>query len=557
MSTTVNVRVDKSRLTQQLKDNSAATQQQAAQQAVDEAAAEQVRANNEALRRRQQDANAKFRESRHDPIGRRDGGQVTLPNQLVDGQLTGPVVLQDGAAVSVARVGVRRNTSGTKIFVYPWGIEGALGGRLSNDYTTALSQAGGVGVELTLPFATWSGATKPPPSGTLPPYRPEPRVPGRIYDMSPYLEVTSFNGARYYYIDGRWSRTYQFGVVGFPLYDYETTTGYIHYLGDTNPGNNSYTYSTYHDQFVNIRAFSGDESLATVTTEFILPAGGNRALYVVIFRHLADRALIRYYYNSRFDETIVFGNATERLTSVNISGRYGSHELFMQDAASNEVLCVLVDGATATQIEPSDELIAACDELVAPLTVDDATGSTTVNILDTVEWYIEGATFFGGGTIVENKTYRDLTTPAFELSNLPKQPYPDAPSEQQVLDKQLGIGYLETSDHSGKFFTPAIYEWLAGNAALTTRYSEVAPAFYQPGDANNPFVGVYLSVGKGTEDRIEMRASATQPIDITTAHTALDWVTINTGSRYGDYLVWDWGNPEYCQQRLQALGMNV
>ena len=46
MSTTVNVRVDKSRLTQQLKDNSAATQQQAAQQAVDEAAAEQVRANN-------------------------------------------------------------------------------------------------------------------------------------------------------------------------------------------------------------------------------------------------------------------------------------------------------------------------------------------------------------------------------------------------------------------------------------------------------------------------------------------------------------------------------
>ena len=54
-----------------------------------------------------------------------------------------------------------------------------------------------------------------------------------------------------------------------------------------------------------------------------------------------------------------------------------------------------------------------------------------------------------------------------------------------------------------------------------------------------------------------MRATATQPIDITTAHTALDWVTINTGSRYGDYLVWDWGNPEYCQQRLQALGMNV
>lgn len=557
MSTTVNVRVDKSRLTQQLKDNSAATQQQAAQQAVDEAAAEQVRSNNEALLRRQQDAVAKFRESRHDPIGRRDDGEVVLPNQLVDDQLTGPVVLEDGALIRVARVGIRRNTSGTKIFVYPWGIEGALGGRLSNDYSTALSQASGVGVELTLPFATWSGATKPPPSGTLPPYRPDARVPGRVYDMSPYLEVTSFNGARYYYIDSRWSRTYQFGVVGFPLYDYETTTGYIHYLGDTNPGNNSYTYSTYHDQFVDIRTFSGDESLATVTTEFILSAGGDRALYVVIFRHLADRALVRYYYNSRFDENIVFDNSTERLTSVSISGRYGTHELFMQDATSSEVLCVLVDGATATKIEPSDELISACDDLVPPLTVEDATGSNNVNILDTVEWAVEDATYSGGGTIVENKTYRDLVLPAFELTNLPKQPYPDSPPEQQVLDKQLGIGYLETSDHSGKFFTPAIYEWLAGNARLSTNYSDVLPAFYQPGNETSPFVGVYLSVGSGTEDAIEMRATTTQPSDITTIHTALDWVTINTGSRYGDYLVWDWGNPEYCQQRLQALGMNI
>lgn len=550
MSTTVNVRVIGGGLKKELDTAAAAKQQQASQQAVDEAAAEQVRANNEALRRRQEDANAKFRKSRHDPIGRRDGGQITLPNQLVQGQLTGPVVVDNGAAVSVARVGVRRNSDGSKIFVYPWGIEGALGRRLSTTYDTAVEEAFAVGVELELPFPTWSSATAPPPSGTPPLYRPNPRVPGRIYNMAPYLEVTSFNPAIYYLIDGRWSRTYQNNFVGFPLYDYETTPGYIHYLGDTNPGTNNYTYYVYNDQYVSIRDFGYTGApLATITTEFILPAGGDKSLYVLVFRHVAERAPIRYYYDSVFRESIISSGSFERRTNVSISGRYTSHEVFLDDVVANDVLCVLVTGALATQVDPSAQLIAACDSLVKPIELSDATGTTTTTILGAVE--------FEWGDLSETRTFSEVTTPAFELSNLPKQPYADSPPEQQVLSKQLGIGYLETSDHSGKFYTPAVYEWLSGNATLTTSYSEVTPAFYQPGDANNPFVGVYLSVGNGTEDAIEMRATATQPIDITTAHAALDWVTINTASRYGDYLVWDWGNPEYCQQRLQALGMNV
>ena len=609
MSTTVNVRVDKSKLPQQLKDNSAATQQQAAQQAVDEAAAEQVRANNEALRRRQQDAVAKFRKSRHDPIGRRDGGELTLPNQLVDGQLTGPVVVQDGAAVRVARVGIRRNTSGTKIFVYPWGIEGALGGRLSNDYTTALSQAGGVGVELEVPVPSWWAVSQPAPSRPNPPhqYAFVPVAEGRRYGTSPMADISSF-AANFYFQNDFGSGEYWWqegrGTLNFDR-EFVSNTGYnisgfTRYYDDTSPGTNSYTLYYYKDIFISTTDFTPTPEELLDTQLFALPAGGDKCLVVLVSRALIDRRLIRLFYEYNGKETIYAQKSKRIATSVIYTGGYTGYESLTDIEAGYGVQCVLVDGARATLVPTSEELLAACQELLPPLDFDTATGAVSGRVQKSLRYgfgvtsepipktiFLSGFNDYtripspndftaGQFSSIPDITYgyevpkewpnpaygnttsfENVNFPALERSNISAGMYADQPENKQVVAKQLGIGYLETSDHSGKFFTPAIYEWLAGNAKLTTRYSEVAPAFYQPGDENNPFVGVYLSVTKGAEDAIEMRATATQPTDITTAHTVLDWVTINTASRYGDYLVWDWGNPEYCQQRLQALGMNV
>ena len=596
MSTTVNVRVDKSRVTQQLKDNSAATQQQAAQKAVDDAAAEQVRSNNEALRRRQQDATAKFRESRHDPIARRDGGEITLPNQLVNGQLTGPVVVQDGAAISVARVGIRRNTSGTKVFVYPWGIEGALGQRLSNDYTTAVSQAGGVGVEVTFTLA--NPQIKSAPEGTLGPGPRYTGYSGRPYDVTPYAYTTLRMPNCYKTVTGK--RMIEVNTSGvclakgtaderFSRYDFAYENSLVFngqklncwyaggYDADQISSNRNHTIKSFGDLAVATTTFSsaGSANPFDQTHEVFLPAGGDRTLVLLIRRSLSARAFARFLWEYNITNYTYYGSINEEedmryCTDIAVEGYLQpiSNEELLQDAIVNELRCVLVSGASAVELEASDTLVAACDELVGKIDPAEATG--TVESANSVMLSYKAGSYAALGSAgqrfnypigisypLEQETRIKPKTPAFELSNLPQGPYPESNAEKQVLAKQLGIGYLETGDHSGKFFTPAIYEWLAGNAKLTTRYSEVAPAFYQPGDANNPFVGVYLSVGNGTEDAIEMRATATQPIDITTAHTALDWVTINTGSRYGDYLVWDWGNPEYCQQRLQALGMNV
>jgi len=565
MSTTVNVRVDKSKLTQKLKEQSEATRfgfengtgsQLSAEEkeAFEEAVAEAVAA----AKKRSDDANFLKRKGLRDPTGRRDGSGLVLPN--------GIEILSDAAApaggnfVQLARVGVRWNSSRTKVFVYPWGIEGAVGERLSTDYATAVSQASGLGTELTITTPDWAGAAPPPPSGTVPAYRPDPRVPGAIYDTTLQSDITSFNPAIFYYVQGYWARRTENDYVAFPLYDSTIIrltindtvyASYIHYSGDLSPGTNNYTYYTYLDTYPSARAYVDlDNSLSRVTTEFVLPVGGSRALYVLVVRSLAPRVLTRLFYGSTFNELIDSQTGERRSTNVSIAGGLMSQQLYTSDALLNDVLCVLVDGSTAVQVPASDELIAACATLVPELDFANATGTNTRRIVDTVK-------FTWGSPNVEDTTYRDLITPAFELSNLPKAPYSDKSDEEQALAKHLGLGYIETETHTGPFYTPAVFEWLNGNATFSTDYADVAPAFYTPADENNPFVGVYISVPVLAPEGQTMRLTATQPLNVTNAHQAVDWYTINTGSKWGDYLVWDWGNPEYCQKQLASLGMNL
>lgn len=571
MSTTVNVRVDKSRLTQQLKDNSAATQQQAAQKAVDEAAAEQVRANNEARRRRQQDANAKFRKSRHDPTARRDGGQIVLP----DG-----TVIETGALINVARVGLRRNTEGTKIFVYSWGAEAALQQRLSADYDTAVYQAGPFGVELEFKLSDYPDAEPALPSGNLPPnatktsaFSIENRgfTTGFMYDVSPAKELVSYYlRGTYYLTPGGWGTlkseacytnaptAADFPPPGnYPSYSVgyfylQTTNGaksqcetYGVYP-DENPGNQSYTVKTMSPVYAESAtpAISSDERIDLY--QVILPAGGQKALYVVIARRLKRFVVVPHYLEYEIRQTLATDRPSPTFALPARAERFIDYDSDLNvisgapnwDAAIiNEVRCVLVDHSSAKEVPPSPELITACNKLVAELDPEDATGITPSKRVAL--------------------SFDTVPSPAFEVSNFSKAPYYSAGSQQQVLSTHLGLGYLETSNHSGRFVTPVVYEWFAGQADLTSRYDDIIPAFYSPGDDNSPFPGVYLSVTLDNEAASQMRATATQPIDISTRHTAPDWVTVETGSRYGDYLVWDWGNPEYCQQRLQALGMNV
>jgi hypothetical protein len=602
MSTTVNVRVDKSKLTQKLKEQSEANRFAYENGTSSELSADEKAAQEDAVakavaaaKKRSDNASYLKRDGLRDPIGRRGGSGVVLPDGtelLPDGQAPA-----EGTLVQLARVGIRWNANRTKVFVYPWGIEGAYGRRLSADYETAKNEASAVGVELSPSFPSWTASQSLILDvGNINPLLSVPGAEGRIYKTSGPTNTSSYSFRTYTNIEGKRSLL---GIGTLPL-DSETitissgvgfTSVYTHYLGDTNPGSNSYTVDMYKDVVIN-NSESGFPLCST--TSFVLPAGGDRALFVLISRTISERRLLRHYYQYSGKETIVAEKGNGLATSLIYEGGHIRSESAEDAVALNEVKCVLLDGATATEVPATQALASYCDSLFSRLDVTAATGTLSVTVQRSLRYgygndlppipktivlpgfndgyteyrdpnvgylfwpnVIEVPRYWPNPSYGNALDYGDIEVPIFELSNAPKQPYYDKSANEQALAKHLGLGYIETATHTGPFYTPAIFEWLKGTATFTTNYADVAPPLYTPADENNPFVGVYLSVTQYTPDSQTIRATTTRPLNVTTAHTANDWYTINTGSKWGDLLVWDWGNPEYCRQQLASLGMNV
>lgn len=591
MSTTVNVRVDKSKLTQKLKEQSEAnrfgfengtgTELSAEEKATQQDA---VAAAVAAAQKRSDSPSYVKRDGLRDPIGRRGGSSIVLPN--------GTEILPDsqapagGTLVQLARVGIRWNTSRTKAFVYPWGIEGAYGRRLSADYQTAKAEAFAVGVELDFSVPGLVAPPAQPRNIGKGPYEPL-KIEGRMYELTPEAYTTKRIGYNYYIKNSL--RTILINTSGvcltlgtsdprFDRYDFvleeslvfngvkSSCSYFAGYDEDQNLANHYYRsvllralYTT--DFPAEGGAFGGAHNQVY---EFALPAGGDKALLVFIHRGLAERFYAEHFYEYTGQNQVASQNpgGTYVTTRVRVSGGFkdGATVEHIDDVILNQVKCVLVDGASATEVDASEQLIELCAELVKDIVAEDRTGTDTSQFSqqDTYDNQATSVSNSLGQTVFfEEETFFNYTHAVFEASNLPKAPYFEKSANEQALAKHLGLGYIEAATHTGPFYTPAVFDWLKGTATFSTNYADVAPAFYTPADENNPFVGLYLSAPQFTPDAQTMRATATQPLNVTTAHTATDWFTINTGSQWGDLLVWDWGNPEYCRQQLASLGMNV
>jgi len=591
MSTTVNVRVDKSKLTQKLKEQSEATRfgfenGTGTELSADEKAAQQdaVAAAVAAAKKRSDSASYVKRDGLRDPIGRRGGSGIVLPN--------GVALLPDGEAppegnfVQLARVGVRWNAGRTKVFVYPWAIEGVYGRRLSADYQTAKAEAFAVGVELDFSVPGLVPPPAQPRNIGKGPYQ-SLKIEGRMYELTP--EAYTTKRIPYNYEIKNSLRTIRVSTSGlclslgtsdprFDKYDFVLEESLLF-----NGVKSSCSYFAGYDEDQNLEdhyyrsvllralyttdfpaeggAFGGAHNQVY---EFALPAGGDRALLVFVHRGLAERFYAEHFYEYAGQNQVASQNpaGTYVSTRVRVSGGFkeGATVEHLDDVIVNQVKCVLVDGALATEVEASEQLIELCSELVKDLVAEDRTGTDTSQFSQQKSYDNQARTLtnsLGQTVFFEEETFFYYTYKVFEASNLPKAPYHDKSANEQALAKHLGLGYIETASHTGPFYTPAIFEWLKGTATFTPTYADVAPPVYTPADENNPFVGVYLSITQYQPDLQTIRATATQPLNVTTAHNAIDWYTINTGSKYGDLLVWDWGNPEYCQQQLASLGMNV
>lgn len=572
MSTTVNVKVDKSQLSQQLKDQAARSRFEAEKEGTSANPSREERQQQEAVDEavRQvlgvqgDDGQLKLKKRRRQLAASREQlGQGRAQEELLDG------------IVPLARVGLRRSSDGRRFFVYPWASEAILGRRLSSNYNTAKQEAEFLGIEIDF--------TK----GSLPELPPEPvgqkgggpfvGYAGFSYDRTPYT-FALFRTAQFFTrIDGRYTTDITRLGVDCVLdakntiaqkYDFLITKQinfgpssncyyFAGYNADDAAAGGTFTDKAFQDIYVSTGA-----GPSRSTYEILLPVGDQRVLVVLVHRNLLEFAHLRAFWQtegqSRVIKTTLISDSffsSERVeTDVSYEGVLDTSKMSvnLDGAITNEVRCVLVTNTTATEIEPPEELVAACDLLVERLDASKATADLETAPLITKTSFANLET--------TSRTRAPYKYKGFEASNLPKAPYYETPAEQQVLAKQFGMGYLGTTNHAGNFITPAIFDWFTKQPTLNTSYAPHISRYQASFDNDSkPFPGFYLDVPAAGFEGEVMTAILATPQDINTKVTATaeQSIEIETQSLFGDYLVWDWGNPEYCRERLTQLGMGV
>lgn len=570
MSTTVNVKVDKGQLSQQLKDQAAQSRFEAEKEGTSTNPSREERQQQEAVDEavRQvlgiqgDDGQLKLKKRRRQlAANRQQLGQRRAEDQLADG------------VVPLARVTIRSN--GIKYLISPWGVEAALGRRLSSNYSTAKQEASFLGVEID--FTKESLPELPPEPVGQKGGGPFVGYAGFSYDRTPYT-FALFRTAQFFTrIDGRYTTDIT-GLTAACVLDAKNTIAqkydflitkqinfgtssncyyFAGYNADDAADGGTFTDKAFQDIYVSTGA-----GPSRSTYEILLPVGDQKVLVVLVHRNLLEFAHLRAFWQTEglsrvikaSSPTSFFGLfSVERVeTDVSYEGVLDTSKMSvnLDGALTNEVRCVLVTNTSATEVQPSEQLVAACDLLIERLDASKATADLETSPLITKTSFANLET--------TSRTRAPYKYKGFEASNLPKAPYYETPTDQQVLAKQFGIGYLGTTNHAGNFITPAIFDWLTKQPTLNTSYAPHITR-YQASFNNDskPFPGFYLDVPAAGFEGEVMTAILATPQDINTKVTATaeQSIQVETQSTFGDYLVWDWGNPEYCRERLTQLGM--
>lgn len=142
--------------------------------------------------------------------------------------------------------------------------------------------------------------------------------------------------------------------------------------------------------------------------------------------------------------------------------------------------------------------------------------------------------------------------------------YGSVSAANQVLAKQFGMGWLQYSSHGGRFFTPAVYQYLGGAMNLTgataQNYAAMRSAYY----SKAPSRFLAPCVQACNTDDTEFYVTTTQPSTITSAVPAANFtkargyvVKQGESSSGSVYYCWDWGDKASCKAALLALGFSA
>lgn len=385
--------------------------------------------------------------------------------------------------------------------------------------------------------------------------------PGRVLINDVSLPASGNNGTvveavgGLQYFDPRFTKPYQawsgldIAGVGSPPLLYQGTV----------PPPESSTVDVWTPSF---DTFSGDGSGV-----LILPAGGQKSVFIYVHNKIKlfnTFRRIRRRLQERINPRLVTGLAPEIGSGIFYDLRKTELTIFeyvdTQKFEAYEIFAFLVSPKGVKSINLPSETRAYVQALFPPITQN----TTNSKLVES-----------GGGQVAgygpDSPTF-DFTVPG-SFSSFPSvsqtvwrqgTTYGDLPAGNDVLAKQYGIGFIQSTDHRGNFFSPAVYSYIKGSLSLQGSNAKQYGAMRTQLNGVPPQKYIAPCVQSCNTDDTDFYSTTTTPFSINTSISASLFkfertYTVKKGeiSDGSLYYCWDWDNPNFCAQQLRALGFTA
>lgn len=311
---------------------------------------------------------------------------------------------------------------------------------------------------------------------------------------------------------------------------------------------------------------SYDTLSADRSTTLVLPAGGKNCVFVYVhnkvkafntYRRIQRRTQERE--NPRIQTGLAprIGSGTwyDMRQTNRVIFEYVDTQLF----TAYQIFAFLVTSRAVTALAVPEQARSYIEALCPPVTVNGTAQKLTESGGGQVSGYGPGSSsyFFTLPNVYAPAPSVDLA--AWQDSTV----YGTYAVDNDVLAKQFGIGWLQYSDHSGNFFSPAVFAYVKGalNLQATDAKQYAAMRLQLSGLPPRKYLAPCVQTCS-TEDT-EFYSTDTEPLSIT---VGLDETLFKLERRYtvkkgevsaGElYFCWDWDKRNYCRQQLSSLGFS-
>lgn len=312
------------------------------------------------------------------------------------------------------------------------------------------------------------------------------------------------------------------------------------------------------------------------SAHYLLPLGNGTCIFVYVFSKL--RTLTVYERRDRTDRVSVNARPTSSGCGGQVGTYYDRESTFLSENIFSHVeqrqayqlMAFLVSPTTVRPISVPAQLDPMLRALHPPMAINDTAEVQNSSTYTRYEYADVAFSSSEPSNYNGPITYGTITIPVFSWGkHRESSRHGDYPYGNDVLAKQFGMGDLNTDSHSGDYFTPAVYRFIAAamdlSSAAAQSYEYMRANFYAlaPRKYLAPCVVEGSCPVDGNDEPTTVVFDTTTSPPLNTS-TAMDIDRFRRGRKYKVPLNgttqgavtygWDWDDPSTCQQTLLNLG---